>query len=294
MNKDINLNLYKVFYYVATTKSFKKASEILCVSQPAISKQIKNLEEILNVKLFYRYNKGIELTTEGNLLLEQIEKVNFYLEVSEKYINASKELDSGRLVIGCQSHIASFYLLDIVERFIKDYSGIKIDIVSDSTSELLDGLKHHKIDFVIDNYSEDELPIEFNIEKLDTFETIFICNNECKYNIKSIKDLNNVSLVLPLERSSMRRNIEKTLRDNGVVPNVALSVDTTKLIISSVEKSIGIGYVIKECVKEELENKQLKEIKLDCELPKFGLRLVYNKDYLSYPAIKFIKEYINK
>lgn len=292
MNKDINLNLYKVFYHVATTKSFRKASEILCVSQPAISKQIKNLEEILNVKLFYRYNKGIELTNEGNLLLEQIEKVNFYLEISEKYITASKELTSGRLVIGCQAHIASFYLLDIVKKFLNDYSGIKIDIISNSTSELIEGLKHHKIDFVIDNYSEEELPVGFNTFNLDAYETILISNNDSK--IKSIKDLDNSSLVLPLERSSMRRNIEKLLKENSVDYNVVLSVDTTDLIISSVKKDIGIGYVVKECVKEELKNNKLKELKLDCELPKFKLRLIYNKDYLSYPAIKFINEYIKR
>ena len=90
MNQDINLNLYKVFYWVATLSSFKKASDKLCVSQPAISKQIKNLEEILGVKLFFRLNKGIKLTKEGLMLLEQVEKMNFYLEASVKYISSSK------------------------------------------------------------------------------------------------------------------------------------------------------------------------------------------------------------
>ena len=292
--RNINLNLYKVFYHVATTKSFKKASEILCVSQPAISKQIKNLEDSLAVKLFYRFNKGIELTKEGNILLEQVQKASYYLDVSEKYIKSSKELKCGNLVIGCQSHIAFFYLLDIVEKFIKDYKDIKIDIISDSTSELLDGLKHHKIDFVIDNYSEDELPFEFDLEKIDVFDTIFICSNNSKYDIKTIKDLNNVNLVLPLERSTMRRKIEKQLRDNKINLNVVLSVDTTKLIVSAVEKNIGIGYVIKECVKEELNKKTLKELKLDCDFPKFEITLTYKKDCLSYPAIKFINEYIKK
>ena len=74
MINDLNLNLYKVFYNVAVSCSFKEAAEKLCVSQPAISKQIKNLEENLGVKLFYRFNKGIELTNEGKILFKQIEK----------------------------------------------------------------------------------------------------------------------------------------------------------------------------------------------------------------------------
>ena len=105
MNNNINLNLYKVFYFVATTKSFKQASIDLCVSQPAISTQIKNLENLLNVKLFYRYSKGIELTNEAKILLSHIEKMNFYLEAAEKYIKLSKDMEIGILTIGCPSHI---------------------------------------------------------------------------------------------------------------------------------------------------------------------------------------------
>lgn len=137
MLENINLNLYRVFYCVAISKSFKDAADKLCVSQPAISKQIKNLEEILDVKLFYRFNKGIELTREGKLLLDQIEKMNFYLEASMKCLSDSKDLISGELVIGCQSHITSFYLLKYVEKFRKDYPNVDIKIVSDSTSILL-------------------------------------------------------------------------------------------------------------------------------------------------------------
>jgi len=294
LRKDINLNLYKVFYYVAITNSFKAAAEQLFVSQPAISKQIKNLEDILGVKLFYRYTKGVELTNEGKLLLEQIEKVNFYLEVSEKCINSSKVLDSGELIIGCQSHIVSFYLLDIIEKFRHDYPGITIKIISDSTSELLDALHHHQIDFIIDNFPLTKTPEGLVIEDIAMYDTIFICSNDYDKQVNGVKDLNNVDLILPLSRSSIRKSLERALATYDVNCKSVIDLDTTDLIISSVKKNMGIGYVIKEAVKKELNTGELREIKLDCTLPKFDLKLLYNSEYLSFPAIEFIGRYIRK
>lgn len=292
MLENINLNLYKVFYYVATTKSFKNASEKLYVSQPAVSKQIKNLESILNVKLFYRFNKGVELTKEGKILLEQLEKVNFYLEASQKYLLDSKNLMSGELIIGCQSHITSFYLLKYIDKFRTDYPNINIKVISDSTSSLIEALIHHKIDFIVDNFPIEICSNDLIIKKIATFDTALITSNSYKEKIVSITDLDDKTFVLPLPRSSMRKNFENYLSKYDVNINVSVAVDTTDLIISSVKRNFGIGYVVKETVKEEIKNKNIREIKINCELPKLDLGLVYIKDYLSYPAKEFLKKYI--
>lgn len=292
MLQDINLNLYKVFYCVAICKSFNDASVKLCVSQPAISKQIKNLEEILGVKLFYRFNKGIELTKEGKMLLEQIEKMNFYLEASIKYLSSTKNLLSGELIIGCPSHVTSFYLLKYIEKFRNDHNGVKIKIISDSTSSLVDSLIHHKLDFIIDSF-----PIETNnnnltIKPLKVFDTTLIVSNSYDVNINNVEDLNNKDFVLPLARSSMRKNFEKSLKKYNINMNVGVAVDTTDLIISSVKRNLGIGYVVKEAVLNEISNGEIKELKVDCDLPKLELNLVYIEDYLSYPAKEFLEKYI--
>lgn len=292
MFQDINLNLYKIFYSVAMCKSFKQASEKLHVSQPAISKQVKNLEEILGVKLFYRFNKGVELTKEGKILFDQIEKMNFYLEASVKHLSSIKDLSSGELIIGCPSHITSFYLLKYIEEFRNDYMGISVKIISDSTSILIDSLLHHKIDFIIDSF-----PIATNydnliIKPLKVFDTILIVNNNYCNSINSIDDLNNKYFVLPLSRSSMRKNFEKSLKKYNINMCSGVEVDTTDLIISSVKKNLGIGYVIKEAVLNEIENGKIKELNIDCELPKLEVSLVYIKDYISYPAKVFLEKYI--
>lgn len=292
MLQDINLNLYKVFYCVATSKTFNDAAEKLCVSQPAVSKQIKNLEDILKVKLFYRYNKGVELTKEGKILFEQVEKMNFYLEASTKYLLSSKNLMSGELVIGCPSHITSFYLLKYIDKFRQDFNDIDIRVISDSTSALVEYLTHHKIDFIIDNPPIEHSSKDFIVKKIDDFETSFIVSNEFKENIYSVSDLNNQKFILPLPRSSVRKNLENAMNSYNVKLNVGVSVDTTDLIISSVKRNLGIGYVVKEAVRDEIDRGEIKELKLNCNLPVFELNLVYIKNYLSHPAEKFLTEYI--
>ena len=284
MLKDVNLNSYKVFYYVAKYNSFKLASEKLYISQPAVSKQIKNLEDVLGIKLFHRYSNGIELTKEGNVLYNELSKMIFYLEASEKYISASKELLVGDLTIGCPPHIAAFYLLDFVQEFKKDYPNININIFTNSTQDLVNELTHHRLDFIVDS-----LPIEINnnckMKPLTTFNNTFIVGNDYKVNDKS-------SFILPPARSSYRKNLDQCLLKNNKTINVGLELDTTHLIVSAVKRNLGIGYVIKESIIEELNNKTIKEYNLGIELPKVEVNLVYMNDYLSLPAKTFIEKYI--
>ena len=89
---NVNLNLYRVFYTVAKTKSFSESSRVLHISQPAISKHIQNLEYELNTLLFYRNNRGIELTQEAKELLNFVEKAYNFLMLGEKSLQESKEL----------------------------------------------------------------------------------------------------------------------------------------------------------------------------------------------------------
>lgn len=291
MKQDINLNLYRVFYYVATLKSFSEASTKLCISQPATSKQIKNLEDVLGTKLFFRKSRGIELTADGKYLLEQVEKMGFYLDAVTKYLALSKSLEVGELVIGCPSHITSFYLLQYIEGFRKEFPGIHIKVVSDSTMELIEQIEHHKIDFIIDSSPIAKTYDNLIIEKLKVFETCFIVDSSID-NIHSIEDLNNKNFVMPLSRSSMRKNLEKLLKNYDVEMNVVLEVDTTNLMIESVKRKIGIGYVVEEAVKEDLEHSDIKKLNIKCELPKLELNLVYTEGYLSPSATYFLKKYI--
>lgn len=289
MINDINLNLYKVFYICSKCTSFVEASKKLCVSQPAISKQIKNLEELLGTKLFYRDNGGLILTKDGKQLFNFINKSYNYLVAGEKIIKENNNMDVGMIVIGTPAHIASFYLLKYIEIYRKHHPNVFFRIINGTTSELLKGLEEHRIDFVIDSSPINIINKKIKVVPLSLFDTCFVVNK----NNKETK-LENQNYIMPHERSSMRKNLEKELEKYNVKLNIVLEVETTDLIISSVKRNIGTGYVVKQAVKDELENNELIEFKTPYKLPKIELNLVYIEDYLSNLSNYFIKNYIKK
>ena len=289
MLNDINLNLYKVFYVCAKCNSFKEAYEKLYVTQPAISMQIKSLEDSLGIKLFYRSNTGLSLTNEGKQLYNYIEKSYNYLTAGEKIIKQNSNMDFGIIVIGAPAHIASFYLLEYIETYRTKHPNVFFRIINGTTTELLKGLEDHSIDFVIDSSPINITNQEMTILPLMQFDTCFITTEQ-----NTEKDLEKQKYVMPYERSSIRKNLEKELKKYNVKLNVVLEVETTDLIISSVKNDIGTGYVVKKSVKKELENKELIELKTKYNLPKLELNLVYIEDYLTNLSRYFIKNHIKK
>ena len=129
----INLNLYKVFYICSKCNSFVEASKKLCVSQPAISKQIKNLEDLLGTKLFYRDSNGLLLTNDGKQLYNYIDKSYNYLMAGEKIIKENNNMNVGTIVIGAPAHIASFYLLEYIVEYRKKHPNVFFRIVNGGT-----------------------------------------------------------------------------------------------------------------------------------------------------------------
>ncbi len=289
MLNDINLNLYKIFYVCAKSNSFKEASEKLFVTQPAISMQIKSLEDALGTKLFYRSNTGLSLTNEGKQLYNYIEKSYNYLAAGEKVIKQNSNMDFGSIVIGAPAHIASFYLLEYIKKYRKKHPNVFFRIINGTTNELLKGLEDHSIDFVIDSSPINITNQDMTILPLVQFDTCFITTEQNKE-----KNIENQKYVMPYKRSAIRKNLEKELAQYNIKLDVVLEVETTDLIISSVKNGIGTGYVVKKSVKKELENKELIELKTKYTLPKLELNLVYIEDYLTNISKYFIKNYIKK
>ena len=109
---DINLNLYKIFYEVALSESISDASKKLFITQSAVSKAIKKLEEDLNTNLFYRNSKGVKLTDKGTELLFYVEEAFNSLITAERTMVESKALNKGKISIGVPSQIGSFYIFE--------------------------------------------------------------------------------------------------------------------------------------------------------------------------------------
>ena len=150
VDRNINLNLYKVFYDVCKYGSFSKTAEFTYTTQSAISKSIKKLEEELETQLFYRNSNGIELTDKGRELFYYIEQAYANLLTAERNLLETENLERGTLNVGLPSHIATFFFFDKIIDFHSKYPNIEITLISGSTGQLLELIDKHKIDIIID------------------------------------------------------------------------------------------------------------------------------------------------
>lgn len=290
---NINLNLYKTFYDVARYGSFSKAAEFTYTTQPAISKSIKKLENDLETELFYRKSNGIELTEKGRELLFYVEKSYGNLLTAERILLETEELNRGKLSIGIPSNLYSCYLLDKINSFRKEYPNIEITIITGPTTYLLNQLEIHKVDFIIDTAPVINMNSDFTIRKIKDLEFAFIALNEDKFkNIKSIKELENESVILPLVGTFNRSNLDEVFLKNNVKLNKVINIHTSEMIIDSVRNNMGIGYILKDVVANNLNNKEFIELCVKEKLPSAELIIVYSKKFLTSAPKKFIDLYI--
>ena len=287
-----NLNLYKVFLEVAQVGNISVASKRMLISQPAISRSIKKLEEELDVSLFYRTINGMSLTDRGKELYGYVEDAYNSIKTGERSMMESQNLYKGKLIVGSPSHIASFYLFDKLKKFHVDYPQVEISIISRSTSDMVKQLENHKLDFVIDTS-----PIEGNekiltVEKLTELEHCFVTLSKYNYNINSIRDLEDYPLILPVSHSFHRKKLNDLAFDCDTTFKNVVAIETSEMIRESIVQDLGIGYIIKDVVKREIDNGTMKVLKIEEELPKISLNLVYIDKYLTNIPKLFIDEYL--
>ncbi len=286
--KDVNLNSLKIFLVVATSNSFLEASNKLYISQPAISKSINKLEEDLGISLFYRANKGVTLTSDGEILLKYVKDSRKLLLACERMLSSNNSLDSGSIVIGAQSHIVRNYLLEKINNFRKIFPNVMFRIVDLSTLELIEGLEKHELDFVVDASPINTPYNNLRIQPIYKLDTCFIKSKENNKKYNKITDLEDECIVMPISRSSLRKNLFKSL-ENVIEIKPQLEYGTEELIIESVKRNMGIGYVVKGETLKIDENK-LDIIDLNIPLPTVEINLVYIDSYLTPLAREFIKK----
>lgn len=292
-NSNLNLNLYKIFYDVAQYGSVSTASKNLMISQPAISRSIKKLEEDLNVTLFYRTLNGMVLTEKGKELLGYVEEACNSLRIGERTMMETNNLIKGKLSIGVPSHIASFYIFEKIKKFHEDYPTIEISIVSRCTAELIKLLENHEIDFVIDTSPICGNEKELNIEELFTSPHCFVALATDNYDsVTSIKDLENVPLILPIMLTSHRKRLHEVELENNVEFKNVLSIETSEMIREAVLNGNGVGYILKDVVKKDIEAGKLKVLPVKEELPFITVNLVYIDKYLTSAPKEFISKYL--
>ena len=267
---NINYELYRIFYEVANSGNITHASQKLNISQPAISKSIKNLESQLGGDLFVRTQKGVVLTEEGKIFYEHIKTaINNIVNAENEFTNL-KNLSTGSIRIGVSTTITEKYLLPYLKKYHELYPGITIHMYTDVSNELINRLKNGEIDLAIVHVMDRDYGYDIEVNKIKKIHSCFVCTDSFKDLINgsvSIKELVDYPIILQTKGSNSRDYIEKIELDNGIVFNNTIESSSYTLISEFAKIGLGIGIATKEYIENDLNDKKLYEINIKEKLP---------------------------
>jgi len=287
-----NLEYYKVFYYVAKTKSLTSAAEQLAISQPAVSQSLKQLESLVGTKLFQRTAKGVRLTQEGEVLFSYVEKGYEQIEMGEKKLHKMLNLDSGEIRIGASDMTLQFYLLPFLERFHETYPNIKVNVTNGPTPETLKYLQTGKIDFGV---VSTPFTIGSNIQAIvvKEIEDVFVAGRkffQYKNKTMDLQQLEEMPLILLEKNTSTRSYMDQYLTQNQVNINPEFELATSDMIVQFALRNLGVGCVMKDFVKSQLETGLLFELRFNKKIPKRNFCVVTDEtNSLSAAARNLLK-----
>lgn len=271
----INLELYKIFVFVAKEENITKASEKLSISQPAVTKHIKNLEEQLGVTLFKRNKYGMELTDKGRELYKEVSESILKIYKAEERVRSNRNIHLG-------SHVTM--LSRMFGKCIADYYELnpnsQIEVTNETFNDMLNMLENQKLDIVLSKKVDESVYNTNKIEfiKLGLLHDIFVINTNSRYKdiVFSKEKLAQEKIYAPKKTSLTNINLMKELKLTADTENIKNITYTTMLGILKTEDSIGI--ITKEYIKDELEENKLAILKTDFEFEPMEFGIYINKE----------------
>ena len=290
----VNLDLYRVFYTVAKSGSLTKAAEELYISQPAVSRSIKQLETQLGVSLFTRTHRGMKLSAQGGkLIFGEVEQALNLLEGAENRLEEVKKSATGILRIGASDTIFEYFLADKIVDFHERFPAVKIDLVADFTPSTIAKLKADECDVAFVN-----LPIEADADlklygNFMHLNDVFVVGQKYRALAESgikLSELKNHPLIVMEKNTVSRKTLDNFCQSLGVKLSPSIEVGSWELMKRLVASGMGIGVIPREYIRKQVDEGSLFEIKTDVALPVRSIGMVLSKNApVSYALHCFIE-----
>jgi DNA-binding transcriptional LysR family regulator len=273
---------------VYETKNISRAADLLYISQPAVSHNIKELEKQLGIQLFYKKANGMSSTSEADILYKYISSAFNSIWKGELTISDMAGLKTGVVKIGIPSYLTVLFLSDIITEFRAKYPNVKIEIVSKPVPDLITMLQTQNTDIVIDSQPITTEKSSMDIKYLKSYSHCFFTTDKY-YTEKSLgtESINNLPLIISSQGSEEIKQLKNSVV--GIKINPVIEAWTTESMIKLVKEGNGVGYCQEEYIKEELENGTLKKLNLLFAPPKLDIYSGYITDTLAFAPKRFIE-----
>jgi len=293
----LNIENLKMFCLVVDEGSISQAARLSFVSQPAVTRQIHQLEDFYGTLLFDRTEGKLKVTETGKLLYPFAKGISNDFKRSKEVIQQTIGQYNVNLRVGASLTIGEYLLPSLLGSFQKQTPGIKVTLTVKNTPGVLDDLSNDVIDLaLVEGIVENNDCI---VEKFAEDELILVCSSDHRWSDKReihIEELANERMIWRESLSGTRHIVENTLREYGVLDKIQsyMEIDSTQAIKSAVEAGLGISILPKLAVARELEQGFLQEVNL-CGINIIrNLWLVKKENRFNKVGVSNFVEYIHR
>ena len=287
----MNLNQLKVFYVAAKSGSFSAAAEALFITQPAVTKQIQQLQTTYGIKFFNRIGKRMILTDAGEALYRFADQIFQIESQAEENLRDFQQRKSGRLRIHASESFGAYYLPFIINRFRKRNPKIHLSVNIFTNQEIIDNTVMLENDLGFISYHTEHKKLAIH-EVLEDRLVLIVSPSHpfAKRKLLDFKTLEGQSIIMHEEGSASRDLVDKIIRKNNLSVTISLELSNNEAIKRAVEQGIGISLISEHVVDEEIKRHTLKKILLPGPSMKRKFYLIYHRDkYLSQPIQMFLQ-----
>jgi len=295
------LQQLRILKAVATEKNFTKAAEILYLSQPALSKQIKKLEKDLGVLLLNRENNKISLTENGKIFLQYSERILALCEESCRALIDLKNGERGNLVVGASQTIGTYLMPKIVALFAQNYPQIDLRIQVNSTRIISKSVLDREIDIaIVGGEIPDELKRSLNVEKFVEDEFSLIIPKFHPFAKKkeiTKEDLYHLNFITLNSNSTIRKFIDNILAQNQIEIDqlkIIMQLNSIEAIKTVVSLGLGAAFVSSAAIKKEMELKTIEILKIENINITRTLSIISNPECYKSKAFEFFYHDLSK
>ena len=293
----MNLKQLEAFVHVAEGGSFSKAAKELFLTQPTVSAHISSLEKELNVRLFIRNTKEVNLSDDGKELYKYAKQMIDLQKKIEERFSAKKEAGKHCISIAASSIPAQYLLPKVLLRFNEKFPDQQLQIVEADSSEVVTKVVDHMVDVGFTGTVLEKKHCKYLPFYKD--ELVIVTPATEKYialqetSVDDISWIKNEAFIMREEGSGTRKEAEKQLQNAGIAVeslNVIASIGNQEAIKKSVRQGMGISVMSRLAAEDEIESGRLLIFPIPGAFEGRDINLVYNKNYeLSRSAERFIR-----
>lgn len=287
MSFQVKLHQLRAFVEVARHGSIRGASRHLAISQPALTKSIKELEEGVAARLFTRRSRGVALTECGESFYQRASLILEELRAAQDDIRQRQGQLAGQINVGMGASVARSLMPAVISRFHQQHPQVRVRIMEGQLVSMINELRQGELDFTINTYYQGPYDQEFTFEKL--FEkpfAVFARVGHPAAQARSIEALLEYDWTMPTPRGSYFKQLEELFHHRAQIPRVSVVCETFSSTISLVAQSDFLTILPQELGGDPLLAHRLVQIAVEETLPKAEYYLIQRRDTTPAPLTR--------